>query len=57
MNMAVFCVVTLMMQAASTSATSVNLYQNTRRNNPEDSHIFLLFFRTCSPYRKQARGA
>jgi hypothetical protein len=29
----------LMMEAASTSETSVNLYQTTRRNNPEDSHF------------------
>jgi hypothetical protein len=26
-------------EAASTSETSVNLYQTTRRNNPEDSHL------------------
>jgi hypothetical protein len=25
--------------AASTSETSVNFYQTTRRNNPEDSHF------------------
>jgi hypothetical protein len=25
-----------MMEAANTSETSVNVYQNTRRNNPED---------------------
>jgi hypothetical protein len=31
--------VALMMEAASTSETSVNLYQSTRRNNPEYSHI------------------
>jgi hypothetical protein len=29
----------LMMEAASTSETSVNFYQTTRRNNPEDSHL------------------
>jgi hypothetical protein len=29
----------MMMEAASTSKTSVNFYQTTRRNNPEDSHI------------------
>jgi hypothetical protein len=29
----------LMMKAASTSETSVNFYQTTRRNNPEDSHL------------------
>jgi hypothetical protein len=28
-----------MMEAASTSETSVNFYQTTRRYNPEDSHI------------------
>jgi hypothetical protein len=27
-----------MMKAESTSETSVNYYQATRRNNPEDSH-------------------
>jgi hypothetical protein len=29
---------TLMMEAVTTSETSVNFYQTTRRNNPEDSH-------------------
>jgi hypothetical protein len=29
----------LMMKAARTSATLVNFYQTTRRNNPEDSHF------------------
>jgi hypothetical protein len=29
----------LMMEAASTSETSVNIYQNTRRHMPEDSHL------------------
>jgi hypothetical protein len=28
-----------MMEATSTSETSVNLYQTTRRNIPEDSHL------------------
>jgi hypothetical protein len=28
-----------MMEAASTSETSVNLYHTTRRNNPEDNHL------------------
>jgi hypothetical protein len=28
-----------MMEAASTSETSVNFHQTTRRNNPEDSHL------------------
>jgi hypothetical protein len=34
------CIKTLMMEAASTSETSVNFYQTTRRNNPEDSHLY-----------------
>jgi hypothetical protein len=29
----------MMMEAASTSGTSANFYQTTRRNNPEDSHL------------------
>jgi hypothetical protein len=32
-------IITLMMEAASTSETSVNFYQTTQRNNPEDSHL------------------
>jgi hypothetical protein len=42
MKMAVFWIVTscsLMMEAASTSETSVNFYQTTRRYNREDSHL------------------
>jgi hypothetical protein len=31
--------IALMMEAASGSETSVNFYQTTRRNNPEDSHL------------------
>jgi hypothetical protein len=30
------------MEAASTSETSVNFYQTTRRNNPEDSHLYAI---------------
>jgi hypothetical protein len=30
--------IALMMEAPSTSETSVNFYQNTLRNNPEHSH-------------------
>jgi hypothetical protein len=29
----------LMMDAVSTSETLVNVYQTTRRNNPQDSHL------------------
>jgi hypothetical protein len=32
--------IALMMKAASTSETSVNFYQTTRRNNPEDSRLY-----------------
>jgi hypothetical protein len=43
MKMAVFWVVAsiiaLMMEAVSTSETSVNFYKCTRRKNPEDSHL------------------
>jgi hypothetical protein len=31
----------LMIEAASTSETSVNFYKTTRRNNPEDSHLHI----------------
>jgi hypothetical protein len=33
----------LMIEAVSTSETSVNFYQTTRRNTPEDSHLYILF--------------
>jgi hypothetical protein len=48
MKMAVFPVVApcraiaLMMDAASTSETSLNFYQTTQRNNPEDNHLHTL---------------
>jgi hypothetical protein len=29
----------VMMEAVSTSETSINFYQTTRHNNPEDSHL------------------
>jgi hypothetical protein len=32
-------IIALMMEAASTSETSVNFYQTARRNIPEDSHL------------------
>jgi hypothetical protein len=31
--------IALMMEAANTSETSVNFYQTTGSNNPEDSHL------------------
>jgi hypothetical protein len=39
MKMAVFWVVAVMLEAARTSETLVNIYQTTRRYNPEDSHL------------------
>jgi hypothetical protein len=33
-------IITLMMEAASTSEMSVNFYQTTWRNNLEDSHLY-----------------
>jgi hypothetical protein len=38
----------LMMEAASTSETSVNSYQTTRRNIPEDIHLHIAFVRIWS---------
>jgi hypothetical protein len=32
-------IIRAMMEAASTYEMSVNIYQTTRRNNPEDSHL------------------
>jgi hypothetical protein len=32
-------IITLMMEAASTSETSVNSYQTSQNNNPEDSRL------------------
>jgi hypothetical protein len=39
--MSLIALIALMMEAASTSETSVNFYLTTRRNNPEDSHFQL----------------
>jgi hypothetical protein len=35
----IFGLIVLMMKTASTSVTSVNFNQTTRRNNPEGSHL------------------
>jgi hypothetical protein len=34
-----YCLIALTKDTVSTSKTSVNIYQNTRRNTPEDSHL------------------
>jgi hypothetical protein len=39
--------IALKMKAASTSETSVNFYQTTRRNNPEDSHLNIVTAGFC----------
>jgi hypothetical protein len=36
---AYYIIIALMMEAVSTSETSVNFYETSRRNIPEDSHI------------------
>jgi hypothetical protein len=38
-NASIIRAIALMMEAASTSDTSVNFFQTTRRNNPEASHL------------------
>jgi hypothetical protein len=35
-------IIRVMMEAASTSETTANFYQTTRRYNPEDSHLISL---------------
>jgi hypothetical protein len=42
------CRVVLMMEAARSSETSVNIYQTTRRNIPESSHHTLMRFRKAT---------
>jgi hypothetical protein len=37
--MMMMMIIALMMEAASTSETSVNFYRTTRHYNPEDSHL------------------
>jgi hypothetical protein len=37
-----YCLIALMIMAVSTSETSVNIYQNTRCNIPEDSRLHLM---------------
>jgi hypothetical protein len=44
MDVAVFWVVALMMEAATTSETSIGFYQTTRRYNPEDSHLHYIYY-------------
>jgi hypothetical protein len=42
-----------MMEAASTSETSVKFYQTTRHNNPEDSHLpFVVYICPAAAFMK-----
>jgi hypothetical protein len=49
-------IIALMLEAASTlhpantSETSVNFYQSTRRNNPEDSHLLTRRHESLKPH-------
>jgi hypothetical protein len=42
MYLSIKAIIALMMEAASTSKTSVNFYHTTQRYNPEDSHLSTL---------------
>jgi hypothetical protein len=42
--------IAVMMEAASTSETSVNYYQTTRRNSPKDSHLDIGSFLLLVPF-------
>jgi hypothetical protein len=47
-----------MIEAVSTSETSVNFYQTTRRNNPENSHLQRcsnLKYATTASFRNRLR--
>jgi hypothetical protein len=46
--------ITLMMEAASTSETLVNFYQTTWRYNPEDSHLHNAMMLESFPSRRQS---
>jgi hypothetical protein len=45
-------IIALTMEAASTFETSVNLYQTTPRNNPEDSHLHNRHRKNLKPRQK-----
>jgi hypothetical protein len=47
-------VITLMMEAASTSETSVYFYRTTWRNNPEDSHLHTCHYENLKSHIIQA---
>jgi hypothetical protein len=55
-------IIALMMEALSTSETSVNFYEATRRNIPEDSHLQIKrspqrFISDTPHHEKQKRGS
>jgi hypothetical protein len=41
-----------MIEAASTSETSVNFYQSTKRRNPEDSHLYIRHYKSLKPHNE-----
>jgi hypothetical protein len=45
-------IIALTMEATSTSETSVNFYQTTRRNNPEDSQLHTRYRETLKSHLK-----
>jgi hypothetical protein len=45
-----------MMEAVSTSETSVNLYQTTRRNIPEDSHLHTRYLENLKSHHVAQRS-
>jgi hypothetical protein len=47
------CIIALMMEVASTSKTSVNFYQTTRCNNPEDSHLHTRYYENLKSHKLQ----
>jgi hypothetical protein len=46
--------IALMMEATSTSETSVNVYQTTQRNSPEDGHLHENYLSYLRPRRKNS---
>jgi hypothetical protein len=49
-------VIALMMEATSTSETSVNFYQTTRHNSPEDSHLHTRRRENLKPHKTSLRA-
>jgi hypothetical protein len=50
-------IITLMMEAASTSVTSIDFYQTKRRSTSEDSHVFTRRRQNLKPHSRCYRVA